>query len=736
MKLIQFTICCLGLLLLFPPVSAGTVSHEQRVETLLATMTLVEKLGQLQQLDGFSEGGFRKEHLELARQGRLGSTLNVRGARVVNELQRAAVEGSRLGIPILFAFDVIHGYRTIFPVPLAEASAWDPDLAERTAAVAAAEAAAAGLKWTFAPMVDIARDPRWGRIVEGAGEDPFLGSAYARARVYGFQGKDPSEPDKILACAKHWVGYGAAEGGRDYAGVELSASSLRNIYYPPFRAALEAGVATFMSAFNDLNGVPTSGNASTLTSVLRREWGFSGFVVSDYTSVLELVAHGFAPSGAEAARLALTAGVEMEMVSRTYAENLENLVTSGAVPLSVIDEAVRRILRWKFRLGLFDHPYADEQREAETLARPEFRVLAREAAVRSLVLLKNEGGVLPFPKNLRSLAVIGSLADDRLSAMGSWSGDGRADDVLTLLAALRAREKLGGPHITYAGGGDVSGTTDAQLAEAVRTAKRADAVTVVLGESAAQSGEAASRAFIGLPGRQLDVLRAILALGKPTAVVLLNGRPLAIPEVATLAPAILEAWFGGLESGPAIVAALFGEVDPSGKLPAAFPHCSGQPAYYGRKSTGRPAGTDKYTSKYLDCPDGALFPFGHGLSYTTFALADLTLSSQSLRPDEKVTLEVEVRNVGPRAGTEVVQVYVRDLAASRTRPVRELKGFQRVSLETGEHRRVNFTLGAEAFGFYQDDGRFLVEPGQFLIYVGNSSIGGLETALTMLPARP
>lgn len=705
---------------------------EAKVDALLQKMTLDEKLGQLQQVDAFETGDKPSLSWKLARRGLLGSTLGTGSPKQFNELQRRAMK-ARLHIPLLFGFDVIHGYRTIFPTPLAEASAFDPSLAQRTAAAAAAEAAAVGLKWTFAPMVDVARDPRWGRVVEGAGEDPLLGSALAAARVRGFQGPDPSALDRVLACAKHWVAYGAVEGGRDYAGVEVSQPTLRDVYFPPFKAALDAGVGTFMSAFNDLNGVPASANPWTLTQVLRGEWNFPGFVVSDYTSVQELIAHGLVADGAQAAQRALSAGVDMEMVSRLYNEHGRELLESGRLTQAQVDEAVRRVLRVKVKLGLFEHPYVDESRAAKELLSPERRALAREAAARSMVLLKNDG-VLPLSPDLRSLAVIGPLADDAVSTMGPWNGDGKAADVVTPLAALKKR--LAG-RVVYARGVPVEGGDDAGLADAVGIARQSEAVLLVLGESSDMSGEASSRVSIGLPGRQRELLEAILALRKPTALVLMNGRPLAIPWEAEHAPAILEAWYPGTEGGPALADVLFGDVAPSGKLPASFPRCSGQLVYYDHRDTGRPPVVEeKWRSKYIDCKPGPVYPFGYGLSYTTFTFSGLSLSAAKVEAGGSVTASVDVRNGGSRAGDEVVQVYLRALSSSVTRPVRQLAGFQRVTLRPGESKRVSFTLGPEVLGFTGRDGRFAVEPGPFVVYAGGDSDAPLQARFEIEGRRP
>jgi beta-glucosidase len=714
-----------------PRVSAKSsqANIEARINSLLARMTLEEKLGQLQQLDGHADGNFRPEHLELVRRGQLGSFLNVRGVKNTNAVQRVAVEESRLKIPALFGFDVIHGYRTVFPIPLGETSSWDMRAMERAASIAAREARAAGVHWTFAPMVDIARDPRWGRIAEGAGEDPFLGAAAARARVRGFQGADYSAQDKVVACAKHWVAYGAAEAGRDYNTTDISEVTLREVYFPPFKAALDEGVGTFMSAFNDLNGVPTSANPFILTQVLRREWKFDGMVVSDYESVKELMNHGLAATESEAARAGINAGVDMEMVSRLFNKHGAQLVREGKVSLATINEAVRRVLRIKFRLGLFEKPYAEEARERANILSAENLAAAREIAGRSLVLLKNDRETLPLARTVKSIAVIGPLADDQKNLIGSWTGDGKAEDAVTVLAGIKAKVSPQ-TKVFYAKGCEIAGEGAEGFVEAVRAAKEADVTLVVVGESAEMSGEAASRSSLDLPGRQLDLIKAIHATRKPYAVVLMNGRPLTINWMAENSPAILETWFAGTQAGHAIADALFGDVNPGGKLPVTFPRNVGQiPIYYNYKNTGRPPDVNnKYTSKYLDVPVTPLFPFGFGLSYTQFQLTNLQLSSRSIRANGRLTVSVEVSNTGKRAGDEVVQLYVRDMAASRTRPLRELKGFERITLQPGEKRRVQFTLAPEHLGFYNREMRFLVEPGEFKVFVGNSSVGGLEVS--------
>lgn len=697
---------------------------ERRVETLLSQMTVEEKLGQLQQLEGPADGSVRPEFLELAAKGLLGSTLNVRGAARVNELQKAALS-SRLKIPVLFAYDVIHGYRTIFPVPLAEAASWDMELALEAASVAAAESRAAGVRWTFAPMVDIARDPRWGRIVEGSGEDTWLGSALARARVRGFQGKDYSAPGKIAACAKHWAAYGAAEGGRDYNSTDVSERSLREVYFPPFKAAVEEGVATFMSAFNDLNGIPATANRWLQSDVLRGEWGFDGLVVSDYAAVEELKNHGLAADGAEAAARALSAGVDMEMASRLYNSEGPRLLKEGRLSPARLDEAVRRVLRVKFRAGIFDSPLADEKAEAAVLLAPRHLAAARLAAARSFVLLANDG-VLPLSDKTASLAVVGALAVDTQTPTGSWNADGRAVDTVTLLRGLR--ERAGNAlKITYSPvGGPADGSAD--FSGAVAAARAADAVIAVVGETWEMSGEAASRSSLALPGNQLQLLKALKAAGKPVIAVLMNGRPLEIGWLAENLSAVLEVWYPGTMAGHAVADVLFGDVPPGGKLPLSWPRATGQiPVYYNHRNTGRPADPEKkYTSRYMDLASTPQFPFGYGLGYSSFTLSGFGLSAPSVKAGGEVTASAMLENVSARTGDEVVQLYIRRKAASVTRPVRELRGFARLTLRPGEKRRVEFSLGPKELGFLDENFRFTTEPGAYTVWIGTSSEGGLS----------
>ena len=705
--------------------AAQTAAPVRNIDSLLARMTLEEKLGQLNQLSVDNQP--TAEQLALVRRGLVGSFFNLTGAAATHEAQRVAVTESRLHIPLIFGHDVIHGYRTIFPIPLAEAASWDPEAVQAAAHVAAKEAAAAGLHWTFAPMVDIARDPRWGRIAEGSGEDPYLGSAMAAARVRGFQGADPRAPDAVLATVKHFAAYGGAEGGRDYNTVDLSERTLREVYLPPYHAALDAGAATVMTSFNEIGGIPSTASPWLMTTLLRREWGFRGFVVSDWTAVAELMNHGVAGSRAEAGKLALEAGVDMDMVSRIYMDDLPALVRAGRIPMAVVNEAVRRVLRAKAALGLFDDPYhgATVERQRAALLAPEHRQLARRVAEEAIVLLKNDGQRLPLGASVKTIAVIGPLADDKVSALGSWPGRGDPRDAVTPLEGIKAR--AGSVSVVYAKGSGITDTATVGFPEAVAAAKQADVAVLVLGEAGDMSGEAASRANIDLPGVQQQLLEAVHATGTPVVLVVMSGRPLTIPWAAEHVSAILESWFLGVETGPALAAVLFGDVSPSGKLPVTFPRSVGQiPLYYNHKNTGRPTGPDKYTSKYTDLPVTPLFPFGHGLSYTTFGYSDLRLSAPRIGPAGTLKVSVTVTNTGAREGAEVVQLYVHDEVASVTRPVRALAGFRRISLKPGEARTVDFQLSAKELGLYNRDMKFVVEPGKFRVFAGGSSVGGLE----------
>ena len=700
----------------------------RHVDSLIARMTLEEKLGQLN-LPTVNNSA-TPEQLDLIRKGGVGGFLNLIGAAGTRAAQRVAVTESRLRIPLLLGYDVIHGYRTTFPIPLAEASTWDPEAVEAAAHVAAREAAAAGVNWTFAPMVDIARDPRWGRIAEGSGEDPYLGSVMAAARVRGFQGTDLRGPEAVLATAKHFAAYGGAEGGRDYNTVDVSERTLREIYLPPFRSAIDAGAGSIMTSFNEIAGIPSHANRWLVTTLLRGEWKYPGFVVSDYTGIAELQAHGVAGTRADAGRLALEAGVDMDMVSRIYLEDVPALVRAGKIRVATVDAAVRRVLHAKAALGLFDDPYhgASEERERATLLAPEHRALARRVAREAIVLLKTDGNLLPLGSASHTLAVIGPLADDRPAALGSWSGQGDPRDAVTMLEGIKARAGTG-TEVRYSKGCGIADTATGGFAEAVAAARGADVALLVLGEGADMSGEAASRSDLGLPGVQQQLLEAVQGTGTPVALVIMSGRPLTVAWAAEHVPAIVQAWALGVEAGHAVADVLFGDANPSGKLPVTFPRAVGQvPIYYNHKNTGRPPADVKWTSKYIDLPSSPLFPFGHGLSYTTFGYTDLKLNAATISPADSLQVSVTITNTGAREGTEVAQLYVRDEVASVTRPVRQLAGFRRVTLKPGESRPIEFTLGPKQLGFYGQDMRFRVESGRYRVFVGGSSVGGIEAA--------
>ncbi len=729
--------------------TAGERDVERRVEELLARMTLAEKVGQMVQIN--ASRGEVPEALKLRlRQGRVGSMLNEIVPAVSTEIQRIAVEESRLGIPLLMGRDVIHGYRTIFPIPLGQAAAWDPDLVAACASVAAEEASSAGFQWTFAPMMDIARDPRWGRIAEGFGEDPHLASVLAAAMVRGFQGDDLSAPNRIAACAKHFAGYGAAEGGRDYDTVSLPEGLLRDVYLPPFKAAVEAGVATVMTSFNEINGVPASGNEFLLRRVLRDEWGFKGFVVSDWESMSEMIAHGFCADLKDVAVKSIRAGVDMEMQSTAYADHLEELVRSGAVPLKLVDDAVRGVLRIKIALGLFDtrRPFAAKVPASPS---PEALRLAKTAAIKSVVLLKNEGKVLPLSRGLRSVAVIGPLADDPYEVLGTWNRDGQVEDTVTPLRAIRGFLGSAGQVNDAKGLPSTRSRDQAGFAAAVEAARRSDVALVFVGEEAILSGEAHSRAHLDLPGAQRELVDAVAATGKPLVLVVLAGRPLAIGDVFEKAGAVLYAWHPGTMTGAALVDLLFGVESPSGKLPITFPKTEGQiPVYYAHKNTGRPPTDRKLTliddipprarqsslgdaSRYLDIGYLPLYPFGFGLSYTEFQYANLRLSSARVARGDTIRVSVDLTNAGDREAEEVAQLYVRDLVGSLTRPVKELKGFKRVRLGPRETKAVTFDLPASSLGFHDREMRYVVEPGAFRIWVGGDSQSGLDASFEVRP---
>lgn len=723
---------------------------KQRAETLLEQMTLQEKIGQLTQAAGNPKFGLSDaERDRLIAQGKVGSLLWVSDAKEINHQQHVAIEQSRLHIPILFGFDVIHGYHMAFPVPLGMASSWDPFVEEQAQRYASEDARAAGIRWTFAPMVDIARDARWGRIIEGAGEDPYLGSAMARAQVRGFQGASLDE-NSVLACAKHFAGYGAADGGRDYDSAYIPEELLRNVYLPPFRAAEQQGVGTFMSALMDLNDVPASGNHWLLTDMLRKDWGFEGFVVSDAQAVGNLVAHGYASDPEDAAYKALTGGVNMDMASLTYSQNLAKLVNEGKVSEAQIDQAVLPILAIKYQLGLFDHPYIDESKVEQIFDRPEGRVLSRKLAGRSMVLLKNDNHTLPLKTPIRNVAVIGPLADSTQEIEGEV-GTVRNTNPVSILAGIKNR--LGSratisyvpgfmAHRLYAypwSAGEklpkfpTPDDINHVIAGIESAAATADVVIAVLGETTNMSGEAASRSSLGLPGIQEQMLEAAVASGKPVIVVLLNGRPLDISFAAEHASAILEAWYPGTEGGYAVADVLFGDVNPGGKLPITWPRNAGQePLFYDHNLTHIPEDSPLFTSRYWDMTSKPLYPFGYGLSYTTFKFTNLRLSKTRIRAGKATQVSVDLTNTGAVSGDAVAQVYIHQRYGSASRPARELKGFERVWLQAGETKTLQFPLGKDELQYWNPQIKdWLVEPSRFDVWAGEDSTASLHTELTV-----
>lgn len=708
-----------------------------KIDSIISIMTLEEKIGQLNQ---YSYGGLTGpagepiNPIEEVRKGRVGSFLNLTGVKNIKEIQRIAVEESRLGLPLLFALDVVHGYKTIFPMPLAEAASWDLHLIEKSARISAVEASAAGIHWTFAPMVDVARDPRWGRIMEGAGEDPYLASLIAAARVKGFQGENLSDNNTILASAKHFAGYGAVQAGRDYYTTDMSLTTLHEIYLPPFKAAVDAGVSTFMSAFNDLNGIPCSGNRYLLQDVLRQNWNFSGFVVSDWTSIKEMINHGYAKDRKTAAEIAINAGIDMDMMSAVYIEHLANLINQGLVKESRMNDAVYHILAAKYELGLLEDPYryCDEERENALILSPAHLQFAREIAQKSIVLLKNQNHILPLKKSIKTVAVVGPLAKEKDAPLGFAAALGEAESTVSLLEGIQ--NKLSEKNqILYAKGCNVN--DDSQfIKEAVDIAKRAEVVIIAVGESRDMSGESKSRGNIGLPGIQLDLVKAIQKTEKPVIVVLMNGRPLAIPWISENCDAILETWLLGTQSGNAIAEVIFGDYNPSAKLPVTFPAHVGQiPIFYNHKNSGRPPSeTDSWTSKYIDIPHEPLYPFGYGQSYTSFEYSEISLSANQINQKDSLRISTTVQNTGTYSGIETVQLYLRDDFASITRPVKELKRFQKIELQPGEIKEVNFTLGTSDLGFYNQKLEFVVEPGEFAIFVGGNSRDVKQAQFTLL----
>ena len=750
---VKLAICVLSAiaLSLFPPmascqnqnasVAANSENVQKRVEALLKTMTLEEKIGQLNQV---SAANFLNppNREEMIRKGQIGSFLWSVDSAQLDKYQHIAMEESRLHIPLLFGYDVIHGYRTVFPVPLAMAASWDAQVPEKAQAFAAGEARAAGINWTFGPMVDIARDARWGRIVEGAGEDPYLGAAMARAQVRGFQGPELGAPDRVLATVKHFGGYGAAEGGRDYDPVYLPETSLRNVYFPPFKAAVDAGVGSLMSAYMDLNDVPAGGNRWLLHDILREEWKFRGFVVTDALTTKDLVTHGFARDEKDAAYQAFSAGVNVDMASRILAAQLPELLRSGKISEAQIDEAVRPVLAVKFRMGLFEHPYVDAAKANSVFNNPAAREYARIAAERTMVLLRNENHTLPLSKTASSIALIGPLANEPTDLDGGWGVQGETPAV-TVEEGLH--KELPNAKINFARGGEIRRTITSQfedffpgskkappltfeqnskeIEEAVAAARSSDVSVLVLGELANMSGEYGSRSTLELPGRQQELLEKVVALGKPVVLVLVSGRPLNITWASQHVPAIVMAWQPGTEAGNAIADILLGDANPGGKLPLSWPRSAGhEPLYYSRNITQYPETDPQYRSRYWEGPSTPVYPFGFGLSYATFKISDLRLSKSALKAGESLEATAQVTNTGGVAGDEVVQLYIHQRAGSTSRPVRELKGFERVALQPGESKTVRFPLGPKELTYWSSARQVWVEePEEFDVWVGNSS---------------
>lgn len=705
------------------------------IDSLINEMTVEEKAGQLTlYTSGWTVTGpqLRDDYVEELKAGRAGNLFNAHTVDYAIKLQKIAVEETRLGIPLLFGLDVIHGYKTTFPIPLAEAASWDLDLIEKTARLSAREAASAGINWTYNPMVDIARDPRWGRVAEGSGEDVYLGSLIGAAKVRGYQGTNLSDPTTVMACVKHFAAYGAAQAGRDYHTVEISDRVLRETYLPPFKAALDAGATTIMTSFNELDGVPASGNQHLLTGILRDEWNFEGFVVTDYTSINEMVPHGVVADNKEAAELAFNAGVAMDMQGGVYAQYIPELIKEGRIKESVLDAYVRNVLEMKYRLGLFADPYRylNVRREKQTLYAQELMDHALEVSKESIVLLKNEAfkgnPILPLSKTIKSIALIGPLADNQKDMLGTWHVAGDESKVITLLRGIR--ETAPKVKVNHVRGVGFNGNDDSGFKEALNAAKKSDVIVMALGENYQQSGEAASRSEIGLPGNQLALLKQIQALGKPVVLLAMAGRPLTLEWSNENVPAIVNTWHLGTMAGKAIAEVIFGDHNPSGKLTMTFPRNVGQiPLYYNMKNTGRPFDAkNKYTSKYIDVANEPLYPFGYGLSYSSFSYSPIALDKKELTQNETLNISVDLQNTGKYDGKEVVQLYVRDLVGSVTRPVKELKGFQKVDLKAGESRKVTFSLTAKDLAFYTRDMSFKAESGEFEVFVGTSSTEGVS----------
>jgi len=720
----------IALLFLSLNIYAQKETISKRVDTLLSQMTLDEKIGQINQYSGNWEQTGPKAVtpiiLDEIAQGRVGSLLNVHGAATTRSLQQYAMK-SRLRIPLLFAQDVIHGYKTTFPIPLAEAASWDIKAIEKSARIAATEASSSGIHWTFAPMLDICRDPRWGRVMEGAGEDSYLGSIIGAARVRGFQGNGVGSVNALIACAKHFAGYGASMAGRDYNTTDISDRTLWEVYLPPFESVVKEGVGSFMTAFNDLNGVPATGNKFLLTEVLRKKWGFNGMVVSDWGAIGELIPHGFAKDGKEAACKALLAGCEIDMESHLYKNHLKQSVLDGEIDEKVIDEAVRHILYKKFELGLFEDPYkfSDEKREKETLGNAANKAFAREIAAKSIVLLKNNNEILPLTKKYKKISLIGPLMKSKADMRGSWSivrwGD---SDIVSPYEGIQKRAPKG-TELIYSKGCDISTNDRSGFTQAIEVANNSDVVIMAMGESWNMSGEAKSRTDISLPGIQEELIKEIVATGKPVVVLLMAGRPMTFEWTAANAGSVLYTWWLGNEAGNAIADVLFGDYNPAARLPITIPRSVGQiPLFYNNKNTGRPLIDEKnvsYVSAYIDSPNTPLYSFGYGLSYTQFEYSSLELSNRQIGKSETLTVKCKVRNVGKYAGEEVVQLYLRDISASVTRPVKELKGFDKIFVKAGETREVEFKIGKEQLAFYDINMNWTIECGMFELMIGQAS---------------
>lgn len=698
---------------------------DHRVDSVLQLMTVEEKVGQLTLYTSdwdVTGPSIRSGYKEDIKAGKVGAIFNAYTPKYTRMLQEVAVKETRLGIPLLFGYDVIHGHKTIFPIPLAEAASWDMEAIERSARIAAEEASADGLHWTFAPMCDISRDPRWGRVMEGAGEDTWLGSLIAAARVRGFQGNGLGQTNSVAACVKHFAAYGASQAGRDYHTVDMSDRVLREVYLPPYKAAVDAGAATVMTSFNELDGTPATANDYLMEEVLRKEWGFKGFVVTDYTSVMEMLNHGNVADSAGAAAATINAGVDMDMQAGFFQYELPELIKQGKVKEEDLNTAVRRVLRIKFQLGLFDDPYrySDEQREKATIGKPEFKEASRNVARKSIVLLKNNG-VLPLSKTVKTIAVIGPLGKSKIDMIGAWSAAGKGDSAVSIFDGIKA--KVPSARLLYAKGCNVNDDSTKYFAEAVRVARQADVVIMSVGEAAWMSGEASSRGILDLPGAQQKLVEEIHKTGKPIVVLLSNGRPLTIPWIDKNIPAVVETWYLGTQAGHAIADVLFGDYNPTGKLPMTFPYAIGQvPIFYSVKNTGRPRDpNNKYSSKYLDIPNDPLYPFGFGLSYTTFVYGEINLSAAEVSATQNLSVTCRITNSGEVTGTETVQLYIRDMVGSVTRPVKELKGFQQVTLGAGEFKDVVFTLTPGDLSFYRKDMTFGPEPGRFKVFVGTNS---------------